>query len=425
MKLATKVLYLALPLGLVLSCLWYIGGRWLFTWNKGPNQDLAFPSDFSLRTFKAEPTAAVTASDRGAHAAGRPCADEVESWKAWLLKGDRKVVGIEGFDRCQATTVGLPPHRLHPRYCNPSDLPSRAEAVVVLDVILQPDIPHPEVTIVSPSHQDGPTLEQTMPSLCAHTQGEWEVVFVLDGSWDHSYEVYKRTILSEECKRNGLVRGRVVLQPTSIWETAADNLAMSMSSPSGFYVEVQADTLFLSDGWLERMLQPMRIYDVLFAVSGRCGHELTVGRALPSFSTLYGHCKGMDTPAEPEFLAQWDHKINVMQSVNRGPYAVRAKAMQDLGFYDELNFFLERDEHDLHRRATFLKWNFAVRVIDMYHLKNVKMSDDALIPSSFRELDKRYMDEHAARAQSSPKCPIGLYEMPVPLVSRFGEVWPL
>ncbi|GBG29756.1 Hypothetical Protein FCC1311_059772 [Hondaea fermentalgiana] len=210
-------------------------------------------------------------------------------------------------------------------------------------------------------------------------------------------------------------------EPVSMWETAADNLGMAMSNPQQFYVEVQADIVFCSDGWLDRILEPLRKYSVLFAVGGRCGHALRG----PVPHSVKGPCRAMLEPHSAEFVAQWDHEIDIVQTVNRGPYAVRAKAIQEMGFFDEVHFLIAEDEHDLHRRATFLKWNFAFRFVDMYHLQGLKMSSNSFIPSRYQNLSAQYKIEHRARKSSNVKCPYPRFAKPPMRVAEEGEKWPI
>jgi hypothetical protein len=63
---------------------------------------------------------------------------------------------------------------------------------------------------------------------------------VLDASYDNSLQVLKDILLSKYCQENaGMVRARILVQPTAVFETSSDNLGLTLADrPSYFYIEI-------------------------------------------------------------------------------------------------------------------------------------------------------------------------------------------
>ena len=221
----------------------------------------------------------------------------------------------------------------------------------------------PEMSIVMPTHNAEEALKLSLPALCRHTAGLWEIVLILDQCYDESL-VVMRSILLDEClsPRSGLVRARLLSQPTAIFETSSDNLGFSLASnfhirfasnrrdgPTHAYAEVQSDMVVVRSGWNFDLLRPMLSYGDIVAVSGRCGHLRRGG---------WGHGRCNTDFANFDVNAYEAHKdtVRILQTVNRGPLLFRADALESLGFLDEVNFHQGNDDHDFTRRAFNRGW---------------------------------------------------------------------
>lgn len=92
-----------------------------------------------------------------------------------------------------------------------------------------------EYTIIIPSFMAASTLNVSIQYLCQNTVGLWEIILIVDGSWDDSIPVIAQIVTSSICINNiGLQRVRVLYQPTSIYETSSDNIGFTLGNPSPF-----------------------------------------------------------------------------------------------------------------------------------------------------------------------------------------------
>jgi hypothetical protein len=307
----------------------------------------------------------------------------------------RKTVSLDANDStilgsCSETKVGTD-HTIKAEqlYCQP-DLTSfnRSPAVLALDLQRLPQT-KPEYSIVAPSHSSAEILNFTVPLVCNHTVGSWEIVFVLDGCWDDSLHVLKNILLSQLCLQSTMVRARVLIQPTSVFETSSDNLGFTLAeAPSHFYIELQSDMILTQTGWNRDLVRPLFEYNDIFSVSGRCGHghwnEYHIGRCGMEVESLNATME-LDTR----------DAVIVTATNNRGPIAYRADALQLLGFYDEVNFYLGDDDHDLNRRALFLGWHVSYKYVPFYApLYNSPSRNNALkasIPKEALEAEEKFV----------------------------------
>jgi glycosyltransferase involved in cell wall biosynthesis len=247
-------------------------------------------------------------------------------------------------------------------HCHPPlEAHNRSQAILALDLQRLPRR-QPEYSIVSPSHSAESVLLITAPKLCQHTVGRWEIVFVLDASYDKSLQVLKDILLSKDCQENaGLVRARILVQPTAVFETSSDNLGLTLADrPSHFYIEIQADMIVERTGWNRDLARPLFAYNDIYSVSGRCGHGQGGG---------WGHVGRCGTSVG-ELSDEWDQAtrdvVIVTATNNRGPIIYRPEALRELGFFDEVNFVLGDDDHDMNRRAVFRGWYAAYKYTHFY-----------------------------------------------------------
>lgn len=251
----------------------------------------------------------------------------------------------------------------------------------------------PDFTVVMSIHNQADILPKNVMSVLASTTGIWEFVLVFDECSDGSLEQVQKVLkthlsslfsLSQENKdRNSaaipvcqdkfehmgaemlvdvpslLTRIRLMVQPTSVWETSSDNIGMRSSQPLKYYILVQPDMEILELGWNTRLTVPLEIYPDLLAVSARCAHSA-------NGSDLIGRCgQNIDVRLSKEELVTFRNHVHLRDTANRGPLALRADRMVVLGFLDEHNFHLGDDEHDLCYRAYIhFQWRCAYYPID-------------------------------------------------------------
>jgi hypothetical protein len=270
----------------------------------------------------------------------------------------------------------------------------------------------PEYSISFVVHDHGHLLNQTLASLFLRTCGSYEVVITLDNCHDDSsvwvWEIissYLRLGSIGPLKRNttpcnGLLTRVVVFEAvTDMFETAADNLAMSSTSPNGFYILVQADTLIYQHGWNVHMSLPLRLNSILLGVSGRCGHafsECGGGR-----NNRVGDCS-YET-RHPALELQFS--VFIADVIVRAPLLLRANYTQQLYFFDQVHYKLGKDDHDLCRRGWVSGWTVGKMYIDIVDLRNEHKSllrKVAITPEE-KLLSKVIASEWQARAKAIPQ----------------------
>jgi hypothetical protein len=220
----------------------------------------------------------------------------------------------------------------------------RGPALLALDLQRVPAVEQVDTTVAMAVYNRAMALRYSIPKLLSMTTGVWELVVVLDACLDASFQEVA-TALQRQMANSSCVRARVVVQPTAVWETSSNNIALRMTSPSKAYVLLQPDMIVTERGWNERLMLPLSQVKNAFAVSGRCGHSFD------DYNQI-GRC-GKDFGKPPKDSRESFH---VRNTVIRGPLLLHAKRLQELGFLDEVHNYLGLDDHDLMWRATKKKF---------------------------------------------------------------------
>lgn len=214
----------------------------------------------------------------------------------------------------------------------------------------------PVFSIVMPIHNQGTIIYDVITKIFIHTQGLYDVFFILDGCTDNSRDEVLRAMTRIP---KGVCNITVVSNPTGIFETSCDNLGF-VNARGKYIVEIQADMQIQTVGYNILLAMPLEIYSDLVAVSGRCCHTLT--------SPTQGVGK-LGNRAEQPHNIPFDmyNQIYLSHTVNRGPLVLRRSMLEELGYLDERNFVLGDDEHDLFYRAwTQKQWRTAFYPIEVY-----------------------------------------------------------
>jgi len=229
----------------------------------------------------------------------------------------------------------------------------RRPAHTALDV--RPCEAAPRFAVVVSAHDAAHVLGRNVEALLKHTTGLWELIVVLDACRDGS-EAAARAALLRGLERaadvGGLVRARLVVQPDAIWETSSDNLGMQLADArTEWLLLVQADIQVGERGWNARLALPGEVWRDVWAVSGRAAHNVACGRYedTPGFNMTAG--RDLEALPSAEALQAAAKTFYIRDALNRGPVALRADVARGLGFFNERDFHLGRDEHELMLRA--------------------------------------------------------------------------
>ena len=165
---------------------------------------------------------------------------------------------------------------------------------------------------------------------------------------------------SLSCINPALVHIRTIVQPTSVWETTANNIgARAAFADAQWLVFIQDDVIMSMDGWNAVLVLPARLYTDVIAVSARCTHTRYTAASEPH--RPWGRC-GRDV-GEP-LVSQPEERCTfwVRDTANRGPLLVVHEYMKALGYFDEVHFHMDDSDHDLFARA----YNETGRVVGFF-----------------------------------------------------------
>lgn len=212
----------------------------------------------------------------------------------------------------------------------------------------------PTFSVVVSVHNSGSWLERHLTALFARTTGNYELIVVFDGCIDNSLAAGLRALSSklelllkaQQARCATLTRVTFISIAASVWETSSDNLGMrAAQSSSQYFLLVQADMEVLEIRWNEWLTLPFRLYDDIIGVSARCAHEYVAGR----YQNRSSVCDVTDTSMRR--VRRYRQFFRIRDTANRGPLALHAQRVREMGFLDEKNFVCGHDEHDLFMRA--------------------------------------------------------------------------
>ena len=347
------------------------------------------PKDFSHDMLRASSTLEFHSPHENSCGEWTPHGDPANIHFPYARYDTQKVVAT--LNTCPNSSVGqeiqIPVHRL---YCHPNvSTHGRARPVLALEI--QRSSITPEYSIISPSHNVAPTFQDVIPLLCRLTRGAWEAIFILDGSMDNSLHLLREVLLSKDCmgEASTLVRVRVVIQPTGVFETSSDNIGFVLATASHFIIEVQADMILQERGWNQDLARPFFEYNDIFSISGRCGHSQGGG---PSYS--FGRCNKKVRQLDLKEQKRMKNAVYVTATNNRGPLIFRVDALAELGYLNEINFYLGDDDHDINRRAQFHGWTAAYKYVHFYSPANLSTQRnpifETVVPESVTQYNKHY-----------------------------------
>lgn len=235
-----------------------------------------------------------------------------------------------------------------------SSLPLFGDFKVVLDVPIS-STRVPEYSVVISVHNGARYVAAHLEQLLRLTTSSWELIMVFDSCTDASLALALGTVADRLIPTAGscvsdLTRVSFLESATPAFETSSDNAGMRHAHKSSkFFILVQADVMVTELGWNEWIALPFRLYDDLLAVSAMCTHNLVIGAPssgvcdpTPDHSTHFTDYGGVNASRA---------NIHVRDTVNRGPLALRADRVLKLNYFDERNFLLGDDDHNLMMRG--------------------------------------------------------------------------
>lgn len=240
----------------------------------------------------------------------------------------------------------------------------------------------PTFSLVMPIYNQERIIQSVLSSIVLTTVGTYEIILILDGCTDQTnqrvLEWTELINLPPSC-----VRLHILETPFGIFETSCDNLGFTLSRGK-YIVEIQADMKILTFGYNLLLTTPMEVYPDLIAISGRCCHALNGLTQTQSFGK-------MGTLAEKPHVPTFEtNAVYLSHTVNRGPLALRASMLEQMGYLDEEHYVLGDDDHDLFTRAWVeKKWRTGFVPVEVYSPLDWGSTRKAMDPDAHTYLMKR------------------------------------
>jgi len=205
----------------------------------------------------------------------------------------------------------------------------------------------PFFSIVTPVYNQENIIVQNFKSILDNTNEKYyELIYILDSCSDNTETNLINFINKMNVDEYPLLIKILILKSSiPLFETSADNLGF-ICSDGEYILEIQADMTMTQDGYNMKLLKPFTLNENIIGISGRCCH---------SFDETNGIGKlGLDITKQ--LLPNIDQNAYYIgETCNRGPLLLNNSKLKELGYLDEVNYFLDNSDHDLFARAYYLK----------------------------------------------------------------------
>jgi GT2 family glycosyltransferase len=203
-------------------------------------------------------------------------------------------------------------------------------------------------------------IESVLNGIIQNTKGKYELIVALDGCTDQSEFLVKNFLKNTNIKYK-------ILYANNIFETRSNNLAAKNSSED-YIIIIQDDMVIKEEGWNLRLVQPIKKFDDIFAVTARTAHSWKINENSKDI-----HLLDFELDRWPDILIHINHAdkncterdiFAIRDSVNRGPLLLKHEIFKKLNYFDEIYAPLDMDEHDLCYRAKSLGYKSGFYSID-------------------------------------------------------------
>ena len=165
---------------------------------------------------------------------------------------------------------------------------------------------------------------------------------ILDFCFDKTEENLLNFLDTLEKPRENLIQIRVFKTEKPLFETKCDNIGFR-ASLGKYCLEIQADMEMTESGYNLELEKPFKMFANIIAVSGRCAHSMFYG---PKVGKM-----GNDIEQSLETLEIQRGVFYSLETCNRGPLLLHRAKLEEMGFLNEIDFFLDNSDHDLMARA--------------------------------------------------------------------------
>ena len=217
----------------------------------------------------------------------------------------------------------------------------------MVEMLDQVDYIKPELTdsIILTVHNQEEIIPHVLKGIEDNTEGDYELIVVIDGCTDKSEEVILKYVRESTLKNK-----TTFLETPDVFETKANNVGLKYAV--GKYVTIIQDDIIIKEkGWNNRLRKPFETFDDVFAVTARTAHNykfnestqhLTMKEDLDTCWCDILECvdgaNGNNTSRDV---------FAVRGTVNRGPLMINHEDLMKMDYLDEKYSPQDMDDHDL------------------------------------------------------------------------------
>jgi len=192
-------------------------------------------------------------------------------------------------------------------------------------------------------HNQENIIEQVLSGIEDNTEGDYELIIVLDGCSDNTEAVVDAYL------HDSTITSKVtILHADDVFETKANNIGLKEASGQ-YVIIIQDDMVIKEKGWNTRMRKPFDAFGDVFAVTARTAHNYKMGAATHlgkedmdnCWCDIVDPCDCADRTNTPRDV------FAVRGTVNRGPLMINREDLEEMGYLDEAFSPQDMDDHDL------------------------------------------------------------------------------
>ena len=201
-------------------------------------------------------------------------------------------------------------------------------------------------SIVTPVYNQENIIVEHIKSYIFNTLDNFEIIIILDSCSDNTKDNLLDFISNFKNMNKNFIQIRILETLEPLFETKCDNIGFKISKGK-FLLEIQADMKMTEKGYNIHLAKPFKLLDNVIAVSGRCAHNLYRGGGVGKL--------GKSIMTEISKLNVNKNTFYTYETCNRGPLLLDRKKVEELGYLDEQNYYLDNSDHDLMARAYIFK----------------------------------------------------------------------
>lgn len=208
----------------------------------------------------------------------------------------------------------------------------------------------PFFSIIIPIYNQEDIIINNLKSIIKNTtEKSYEIILIIDSCSDNTENRIVDYISSVDFyDKSSLITNILILKSViPLFETTADNLGFYCSR-GNYCLEIQADMEIMEPGYNMKLLIPFFKNSQIIGMSGRCCHGFISHDGIGKL--------GKDITKSIHDIGNIDKNCYyIYDTCNRGPLLLDKQKLQQLGYLDEVNYFLDNSDHDLFLRANLQK----------------------------------------------------------------------